>query len=697
MSPVSDSRSVLVAKAVVVLIGVGLFLSPRAAPVALAAALAGALFAFVVAHRFGARLHLRGGLALGALTFGLGLLIHRLLVEWTLPLDGATTLLIAEAVLLGFVCAGSVFALRLLSSRVRGFSIVELALVVGAVSLGLSAHRYQRIHQPRFFSDWAWSRGMDPQTLLAVIGVVTVAVASLLLLRAQRGARALVLFALLLLFGAVASSVAEPERSDRDVETNGLPLTKSDGESGEGQKGEGGGKGEGEGEGGGKSDSPDSSKPPDPIAVVLLQDDLPEDEVLYFRQTARSRLQGDRLVEESAGPLAPDLLVGLPSAGKPLTASSPQAPAFHRRIRTSMFLLADHAQLPGLAHPVEMKALENPDPRRFVTAYEVSSQFLVRPIHRMLGRDAFPAGWSDAQRQHYLAVPEDPRYQELSDRLVREGDPRFVGDDVMKALVLKQYLEEKGFYSLQQKTLVGDTPTASFLFGDLRGYCVHFAHAAVFLIRSQGIPARVALGYAVQTRRRGAGSALVIYAQEAHAWPEMFLDGVGWVVLDIFPKQSDEPPAPHIEQDLESTLGELARTQPTEGAEAKPAAVSGSRVAISGLLALLALAYAVKWIRRFSGGSHRRIYRAVLDRLADRGAARQYGESREQHAARVAALAPSFTALTQLHLRCALRTDDATAQLKPLARATARELSKSGPWHLRAAAALNPIGWCFTR
>src|SRR5262249_59532098 len=115
-----------------------------------------------------------------------------------------------------------------------------------------------------------------------------------------------------------------------------------------------------------------------------------------------------------------------------------------------------------------------------------------------------------------------------------------VGDDVMKALAIKRYLEKEGFYSLKQKQLVGADPVAQFLFGDLRGYCVHFSHAAVFLLRSQGIPARVALGYGVQTKRRGAGSSVLILGNEAHAWPELFIDGVGWVTFDIYPERSDE-------------------------------------------------------------------------------------------------------------------------------------------------------------
>src|SRR5262249_9788961 len=156
---------------------------------------------------------------------------------------------------------------------------------------------------------------------------------------------------------------------------------------------------------------------------------------------------------------------------------------------------------------------------------------------RLVGHTAVPVGWSAEMRRHFTEIPADPRYRQLSNKLVRDMDPRFVGDDVMKALAIKRYLEKEGVYSLKEKTLVGTDPTGKFLFGEMRGYCVHFAHAATFLLRSQGIPARVALGYGVQTARRGAGSSILILGNEAHAWPEMFVDGVGWVTFDIYPER----------------------------------------------------------------------------------------------------------------------------------------------------------------
>jgi hypothetical protein len=47
------------------------------------------------------------------------------------------------------------------------------------------------------------------------------------------------------------------------------------------------------------------------------------------------------------------------------------------------------------------------------------------------------------------------------------------------------------------------------------------------LYRTAGIPARVSQGYAVAARQRGHGASLLIRSGDAHAWPEIYLQGAG--------------------------------------------------------------------------------------------------------------------------------------------------------------------------
>ena len=661
---------------------VWLFLQPLATAPGLIVALVATFGAYTAAYYAGrAGLRLVAGLAIGLVSIGIAYLGSGFVLARELE-DPTTTIVIGDVVYLGLGAAGLLFFVRVLRERVRAAAIVEVALIVAAVAHTFSDHRHQRIHQPRWLSDLAWSNGIDPQTVLNGIGVAAIVISLFMLLRGQRVAKLLLSLLLLLVLGIGAYMISSRKHIVPKPDTNGLGLTTEQQSSG----------------GGGRK--------PDPVALGLLHDDLEVDlDIMYVRQTVRSRLTGERLVEDHSGKFDRDVLVKYP-AGAPIDAVPTQSAAFHARVPMSMFLMVPHPQPVGLGHPQRYAPLDNPDPRRFVAAYSVESLVAIAEPSRLLGRLAVPVTWTDEEKQHYLAVPDDPRYAQLAQMITRELDPRYAGDPVMTAYAIKRYLEIEGFYSLKQRELVGTDPVGRFLFGDLKGYCVHFAHAAAYLFRSQGIPARVALGYAVQTRTRGSGSAILITGNMAHAWPEIYVDGVGWVTFDVYPERSDEPRPPPVDADLEQLLGELARKDPTGGRSADPNAgwyipwelIGGSLLAALG--AMLAFAYAVKLVRRIRVATAMHVYRGFLDRLSDLGLGRRIGESRERHAQRIAPLAPTFVKLTDAHLRWALgppRTEDTVAAHAALARTARSELRTAVKLRRRIVAVLHPLGWFFTR
>lgn len=77
-----------------------------------------------------------------------------------------------------------------------------------------------------------------------------------------------------------------------------------------------------------------------------------------------------------------------------------------------------------------------------------------------------------------------------------------------------------------------------FMFESGKGYCQHFASAAVLMYRLYGIPARYASGYLVKpqdfTLERGMYRAYIT-DESAHAWVEIFLKDYGWVPIDVTP------------------------------------------------------------------------------------------------------------------------------------------------------------------
>jgi len=92
-------------------------------------------------------------------------------------------------------------------------------------------------------------------------------------------------------------------------------------------------------------------------------------------------------------------------------------------------------------------------------------------------------------------------------------------------------------YSLNTgERLSGSSAIESFIFTKKTGFCLYFASAFVLLAREGGLPTRLTEGYRVSLNEYGEG---VITGNNAHAWPEVFLDGK-WRIF--------EPTVPYIQQ-----------------------------------------------------------------------------------------------------------------------------------------------------
>ncbi len=88
-------------------------------------------------------------------------------------------------------------------------------------------------------------------------------------------------------------------------------------------------------------------------------------------------------------------------------------------------------------------------------------------------------------------------------------------------------------YTLDLQTPEGREPLAYFLFERRAGHCEYYATATTLLLRQLGIPARYAVGYAVQEESALEGS-YIVRARHAHAWSEYWAEGA-WHTLDTTP------------------------------------------------------------------------------------------------------------------------------------------------------------------
>lgn len=99
---------------------------------------------------------------------------------------------------------------------------------------------------------------------------------------------------------------------------------------------------------------------------------------------------------------------------------------------------------------------------------------------------------------------------------------------------LDAWFERHFSYALvQPATAPWRMPLHDFLTSSRRGHCEYFASATVLLLRAAGIPARYAVGYAVD-EYSALENAWLARARDAHSWALAWIDG-RWQVVDTTP------------------------------------------------------------------------------------------------------------------------------------------------------------------
>ena len=112
-----------------------------------------------------------------------------------------------------------------------------------------------------------------------------------------------------------------------------------------------------------------------------------------------------------------------------------------------------------------------------------------------------------------------------------------------RVAAITQYLRSNYRYSLDTPRLpTGSDAVDQFLFVDHVGFCEQFASALAVLLRAEGIPSRLAVGYATGDHDNFTGS-FTVKAHDAHAWVEVLFPGIGWMPFDASPGFAAEPAA----------------------------------------------------------------------------------------------------------------------------------------------------------
>jgi transglutaminase-like putative cysteine protease len=137
----------------------------------------------------------------------------------------------------------------------------------------------------------------------------------------------------------------------------------------------------------------------------------------------------------------------------------------------------------------------------------------------------------DDIQERFLELPDgfSPDVQALARNLTADAT-----SPADQALALQDHLQTFS-YSLEVQPGHSEDALEDFLFTTQVGYCEQFAGAFAAMARSIGLPARVAVGFTPGDEDPDVPGLYHVRGEYAHAWPEVYIAGAGWVLYEPTP------------------------------------------------------------------------------------------------------------------------------------------------------------------
>lgn len=187
--------------------------------------------------------------------------------------------------------------------------------------------------------------------------------------------------------------------------------------------------------------------------------------------------------------------------------------------------------LPAAYHPVtvnsgsvqwagESQSLLKSDKVRRGDVYVVESVIVTPSI-----QDLRAATVSGADDRYYKAPPGMPDVAKRIAQEITSTSPT----PYDRAMALQDYFRNNFQYDLNVQIGSSNDAIATFL-RNKRGFCQQFAGTFAVMARYLGLPARVAVGYTAGDL--GKDGRYHVFGRHAHAWPEVWFDGIGWVAFE---------------------------------------------------------------------------------------------------------------------------------------------------------------------
>ncbi len=152
---------------------------------------------------------------------------------------------------------------------------------------------------------------------------------------------------------------------------------------------------------------------------------------------------------------------------------------------------------------------------------------------------------------YYTFMPQDDKFRSIASLAARVTAEAKTPVD--KVLAIRDYFlskDENGepLYKYTDNPGVPDIPSASklmyFLFENHKGYCAYYAGATLFMLRALGIPSRITVGFLTVDRSDKNKGWYWYYADQAHAWVQVYFPGYGWLDFDTTVGNSDAQESP---------------------------------------------------------------------------------------------------------------------------------------------------------
>ncbi len=227
---------------------------------------------------------------------------------------------------------------------------------------------------------------------------------------------------------------------------------------------------------------------------------------------------------------------------------------------------------------------------------------------------AYPAWVKD----HYLQMPANisPLISELARSITSQAVTPYD-----KAVAITNYLRATITYvTTVEAPPQGTDPLVWFLFDSRKGFCNYYATAEVILLRSAGVPARMVVGFAQGEYQPP--DKYTVLLKDAHAWPEVYFPGIGWVEFEPTASQPELNRLPGLPtptqqpssatQNAQQNNLELTPTPTSETGSGSQGGSSTNNLLTVTILVLLLVLVIIGGVAAYTTGRLDRVIRRII-------------------------------------------------------------------------------------